>query len=319
MNSFMRLFTSLLLIAPKSSIRVLSNKRTLVMKKEKTILEPKETFFYKAKNENQKIYNKYLSENTSSIIFAIGPAGTGKTLLACNSAIKQFKSGLFSKIIITRPAVSVEEEEMGFLPGNLVAKMDPWTRPIFDIFSEFYTYMEIRKMIENNVIEIAPLAFMRGRTFKNAFIIADEMQNSSPNQMLMLTTRIGESSKMVITGDLNQSDKKDPLKLNGLADIINKYKKFNNEKSGIRLVEMTTSDIERNPIIITLMDIYGINVESKKTKEEFPIVKQNNETDSTNASSLSIVKNEKKVIQDAALIPIEHLNRIRNLIPSKEI
>jgi len=197
--------------------------------------------------------------------------------------------------------------------------MDPWTRPIFDIFSEFYTYMEIRKMIENNVIEIAPLAFMRGRTFKNAFIIADEMQNSSPNQMLMLTTRIGESSKMVITGDLNQSDKKDPLKLNGLADIINKYKKFNNEKSGIRLVEMTTSDIERNPIIITLMDIYGINVESKKTKEEIPIVKQNNETDSANASSLPIVKNEKKVIQDAALIPIEHLNRIRNLIPSKEI
>ena len=131
------------------------------------------------------------------------------------------RQGNVNKIILTRPIVPVEEEELGFLPGNLVKKMDPWTRPIFDIFSEFYQQHEIENMIHCGILEISPLAYMRGRTFKRAFVIADEMQNSTPNQMLMLTTRIGDLSKLVITGDLNQSDRN---MNNGLLDIINKLK-----------------------------------------------------------------------------------------------
>ena len=181
--------------------------------------------FYKPKTTNQELYVKYLNDPTTKILFAVGPAGTGKTMLACNQAIKELKSGNIQKIVITRPVVPVEEEEIGFLPGNINKKMDPWTRPIFDIFYEFYQKKDVEAMLYNNVIEISPLAFMRGRTFKHSYIIADEMQNSSPNQMLMLTTRIGEGSKMVITGDLKQSDRG----INsGLQDFINKYKTYTN-------------------------------------------------------------------------------------------
>jgi len=176
--------------------------------------------FYKPKSSNQERYVKYLNDENTKILFAIGPAGTGKTMLACNQAIKELKSGKINKIILTRPIVPVEEEELGFLPGNINKKMDPWTRPIFDIFNEFYQKKDIEGMLNNNIIEISPLAFMRGRTFKNAYIIADEMQNSSPNQMLMLTTRIGEGSKMVITGDIKQTDRSME---SGLSDFINKY------------------------------------------------------------------------------------------------
>jgi len=201
------------------------------------------------------MYNQYLNDDKYKIIFAVGPAGTGKTLLACNTAIRDLKRGRYQKIIITRPVVPVEED-IGFLPGNLVKKMDPWTRPIFDIFLEFYSQKDIDNMIHANVIEISPLAYMRGRTFKNALIIADEMQNSSPNQMLMLTTRIGIGSKMVITGDLNQRDRG---LISGLEDFINKYKIYKNKQSeitGIQIVELNKTDIAREPIIETILDIY---------------------------------------------------------------
>ena len=139
------------------------------------------------------------------IVLGMGPAGTGKTFIACHTAVEQLKSTKIEKIIITRPIVSVEEN-MGFLPGSINEKMDPFTRPIFDVLSSSYDKKEIQLLIKKNIIEISPLGFMRGRTFDNAFIIADEMQNSSPNQMKMLLTRIGENSKLVITGDLEQSD-----------------------------------------------------------------------------------------------------------------
>jgi phosphate starvation-inducible PhoH-like protein len=155
---------------------------------------------YKPKTENQKIYHTHLNNPDTSIVLGIGPAGCGKTLFACITALDQLKKGNIDKIVLTRPIVPVEDEEIGFLPGNLVNKMDPWTRPIFDIILEQYQQHELTQMLKNNIIEVSPLAFMRGRTFKNSFIIADEMQNSTPNQMLMLTTRIGTNSKMVITG-----------------------------------------------------------------------------------------------------------------------
>ena len=211
---------------------------------------------YKPRSDNQKQYVSHLINPNVPIVFGIGPAGCGKTLFACTTAIEALKKNTIQKIIITRPIVPVEEEEIGFLPGTLVKKMDPWTRPLMDIFLEYYKQHELDFMISSGIIEISPLAYMRGRTFKRAFIIADEMQNSSPNQMLMLTTRIGEDSKMVITGDLKQSDR---CENNGLLDFMKKYKSYveKHEDSEIKMVEMTHSDIERSPVVSKILSIYG--------------------------------------------------------------
>ena len=203
------------------------------------------------KNENQKKYNRVLYSN-KPMIFATGPAGTGKTMLACYAAINGLNDDAYNKIILTRPTVSVEED-IGYLPGTLEEKMDPWTRPILDIFSEFYTQNQIQYMLKEKTIEICPLAYMRGRTFKTAYIIADEMQNSTPNQMKMLLTRIGENSKMVITGDLNQHDRK--YEENGLKDI---FEKLNNKTyKRIECITFDHEDIERSPIVKDILDIYG--------------------------------------------------------------
>ena len=285
--------------------------------------------FYKAKNINQYKYINHLNDPDTKIVFAIGPAGTGKTLLACNTAIHQLKTQIINKIIITRPTIAVEEENLGFLPGDIQNKMDPWTRPIFDIFTEYYSQNELNKMITDNIIEISPLAYMRGRTFKNSFIIADEMQNSSPNQMLMLMTRIGLGTKMVVTGDLEQSDK--DIYNNGLIDFINKFKLYepyyynlkktelikndNNTKSdithynmGIKLVKMGKSDIERNPIIITLLDIYNTsNIKNETTINKVISKEKNNTLESDDNKEKNINKNN-----DAALIPLKHYVKLKN-------
>jgi phosphate starvation-inducible PhoH-like protein len=132
--------------------------------------------------------------------------------------------------------------------------MDPWTRPIFDILGEFYSTNQIKSMVENGIVEISPLAYMRGRTFKRSFIIADEMQNSSPNQMLMMLTRIGENSKLVITGDLKQSDRSG---INGLLDFTQKIKSsYNEEQSLIKFVELNNVDVQRSPVVSHILDIY---------------------------------------------------------------
>jgi phosphate starvation-inducible PhoH-like protein len=214
--------------------------------------------FYKPRSENQGLYVKYLCDTNIPIVIGVGPAGSGKTLFACNQAVLALKSGAVDKIILTRPVVPVEED-IGFLPGSLINKMDPWTRPIFDILLEFYQQKDIDGMLHSGALEISPLAYMRGRTFKKAFVIADEMQNASPNQMLMLTTRIGDGSKLVITGDLKQSDRGVD---NGLADILRKIKSYNdfniynNDELGIRIVEMEGKDIQRSPIVAKLLEIY---------------------------------------------------------------
>ena len=221
---------------------------------------------YKPRTENQVSYVKHLTDISTPIVVGVGPAGSGKTLFACIHAVSALKSGFIQKIILTRPVVPVEED-MGFLPGDLKQKMDPWTRPIFDILLEFYAQKDIDAMLHNGVLEISPLAYMRGRTFKHAFIIADEMQNSSPNQMLMLTTRIGDKSKLVITGDLQQCDRG---AANGLADFIGKVRAYEirdaidrkllgkkKEGLGIRIVEMRSEDIQRSPIVTKLIDIYS--------------------------------------------------------------
>jgi phosphate starvation-inducible PhoH-like protein len=155
------------------------------------------------------------------------------------------------RIIITRPIISVDEE-LGFLPGSIEQKMNPWTRPIFDIFSEFVSVFEMKHMADNGIIEISPLAFMRGRTFKRCFIIADEMQNSSPNQMKMLLTRLGDDSRMVVTGDLKQSDRSND---NGLYDFINRLKMAESINS-IQYVELNDHDIQRSSVVSSILKIY---------------------------------------------------------------
>ena len=217
----------------------------------KNMLHTSKLLSLKPKSPNQISYVNALNSNT--LVFCLGPAGTGKTLFACNEAIKQLQNREIEKIVITRPIVAVEDEQLGFLPGNINKKMDPWTRPIFDIFSEYCSMPEITKMMKDGVIEISPLAYMRGRTFKKSFIIADEMQNSSPNQMLMLTTRLGEGSKMVVTGDLKQSDKS---LHNGLSDFLEKFRKYPKNCS-ISVIEMKSEDVERSAIVKTILDIYS--------------------------------------------------------------
>ena len=204
----------------------------------------------KPRNRNQEKYLDLLENSKNYIVMALGPAGTGKTLMACQQALKLFKNKEIDKIIITRPAVSADEK-LGYLPGTLEQKMDPWTRPIFDVFEEYYNKKTIQGFIEDGQIEISPLAFMRGRTFKNAFIIGDEMQNATPSQVKMLMTRIGGNSRIVITGDVNQTDR--PGDKNGLVDFMNRYQ-FN--MPGIAYIKFNKADVERHPIIETILQIY---------------------------------------------------------------
>ena len=168
-------------------------------------------------SRNQERYIVALTDPETDIVMVSGPAGTGKTYLAMLAAVRAFREGEVDCIVLTRPAVGVEDEKHGFLPGDLNQKMDPWVRPLTDILREYYRQPDIAAMIEEQKIEIAPLAFMRGRTFKSAYIIADEMQNATPSQCKMLMTRIGEGSKIVITGDVEQADRNRGN--NGLMDL----------------------------------------------------------------------------------------------------
>jgi len=206
------------------------------------------------RNLNQETYIEKLLNPGNVIVFGIGPAGTGKTMLAVLAAIKEYKEGTVDRIVVTRPAVGVDDEKHGFLPGDLNSKMEPWTRPIFDVIQEYYSPNEVKKMLEEGVIEISPLAFMRGRTFKKAYIIADEMQNATPNQMKMLLTRIGDDSRMVVTGDIQQTDRREAQ--NGLIDFGRLFEQFANSQF-IRMVNFTHGDIERHPAVSEVLSIYG--------------------------------------------------------------
>ena len=203
------------------------------------------------RNRNQESYVLSLLDPSKDIVFGIGPAGTGKTLLAVQVAVKLFKEGTIDKIIVTRPAVSVDED-LGFLPGTLEEKMAPWTRPIFDVLKEYFNAAEITGMIQEGIIEISPLAYMRGRTFKNSFILADEKQNATPNQMKMLLTRLGEGSMMAVTGDLNQADR---LKDNGLIDFTKLLE--NSNQSCLDVVQFDQGDIERHAAVKAVLQVYG--------------------------------------------------------------
>lgn len=205
-----------------------------------------------ARNPSQKHYIKALNNPMNRICFAIGPAGTGKTLLAVLRAIRSLKNQDIKKIVITRPAVGVGKEDHGFLPGDLNEKMEPWILPILDIFSEYYTQHQIKSMMENKIIEVAPLMYMRGRTFKDCHIIADEMQNSTPEQMKLMLTRMGEGCKVTITGDLRQHDAK--YQDNGMKDFIDR---LTWNSPSIAICEFDHRDIERDPIVAEILAVYG--------------------------------------------------------------
>jgi phosphate starvation-inducible PhoH-like protein len=171
--------------------------------------------------------------------------------------IKAYMEREVSKIVITRPAVSVDEQH-GFLPGDLNEKMAPWTRPIFDIFEKHFTVVQIENMLLENIIEIAPLAYMRGRTFEDSWIIADEMQNATKSQMKMLLTRIGNNTKMIVTGDLKQHDR--GFSENGLSDfiqLVDHFEKDEQRLSHISISQFDMQDVERHPAVIEILEIYG--------------------------------------------------------------
>jgi phosphate starvation-inducible protein PhoH and related proteins len=204
------------------------------------------------KTRNQEKLILQLLDDAQHIVVAVGPAGTGKTYLAMQAAVRAFQQGLCERIILTRPAVGVEDEQHGFLPGNLVAKMEPWTRPLLDVLREHYRPQDIVGMLEDQTIEISPLAYMRGRNFRNSWIIADEMQNATPEQCKMLMTRIAANSKLVITGDVEQADRKGAF--NGLLDLCSRLDI--SPIKGIALCNFSAKDIQRHPIIGEVLKLY---------------------------------------------------------------
>jgi len=230
----------------------------LFMKK-KIDIQSKSFLDYSPKSTNQRKLIEHLSCRDYKIVVVTGPAGSGKTLFTCKKAIESIMSKETNKIVITRPLVTVEEE-LGYLPGNLIKKMDPWTKPIFDVFLEQIDKSTLEKMIIDNTIEICPLAYMRGRTFKNSYIIADEMQNSSPSQMQMLTTRLGKDSKLVINGDINQSDRSQD---NGLSDLIKKVENYfienNKEMRMIKVMDLSKEDVFRSSVVKQVLKIYNMD------------------------------------------------------------
>ena len=229
-----------------------------------------ESKFTTPKNQSQEYYHSQLKRKNKKIVVATGPAGTGKTLFATEWGVKNFLLGNYEKLIFTRPSVTVDED-LGYLPGTLEEKMAPWVRPIYDILYTFITPKEVTTLMEDKIIEIAPLGYMRGRTFKSCWIVADEMQNSTISQMKMLMTRLGENSRMVITGDLEQYDRSQEV--NGLEDFLDKFK--GKRSSSITSVEFQKGDIQREEVVKEVLDIYGGDI---------PTCYQYEETDNHNST-----------------------------------
>lgn len=213
----------------------------------------------KCKTIGQRIYTDAIKNNT--VVFGVGPAGTGKTYLAVCLAVQAMKQKQADKIILTRPAVEAGEK-LGFLPGDLQTKVDPYLRPLYDALQEMLGLETYTKLMERGSIEIAPLAYMRGRTLSNAFIILDEAQNTTREQMKMFLTRLGDGSKMVITGDITQTDLPEGKK-SGLTQAI----KILHGIKGIEVVHLTAKDVVRNPLVMNIVRAYD-NADEDGKKDE---------------------------------------------------
>ncbi len=202
----------------------------------------------RAKTLGQKDYIQAMRNN--DLVFGIGPAGTGKTYLAVVFAVHALKTGATKRIVLTRPAVEAGES-LGFLPGDLKEKVDPYLRPLYDALNDVLGRDQTLRLIDNEVIEIAPLAYMRGRTLDNAYVILDEAQNTTPEQMKMFLTRLGFGSKMVVTGDITQVDLPKGVK-SGLA-IANEVLK---DIKGIKFIHLTGTDVVRHPLVQKIIRAY---------------------------------------------------------------
>lgn len=211
----------------------------------------------KAKTEGQKKYLEAIEKN--DIVFAIGPAGTGKTYLASAVAVDYLKSGKVQRIILTRPAVEAGEK-LGFLPGDLTEKVDPYLRPLYDALIDMVGIEKFISLREKNVIEIAPLAYMRGRTLNNAFIILDEAQNTTYEQMKMFLTRMGFGSKVIVTGDITQIDIEEHSGLVIAQEILK-------DIDGIVFVYLTDADVVRHPLVKKIIRAYDSFEKNKKEEK----------------------------------------------------
>ena len=202
----------------------------------------------RAKTVGQKKYIELIRENT--VVFGIGPAGTGKTYLAVAMAVDAFRKKQVSRIVLTRPAVEAGEK-LAFLPGDLQNKVDPYLRPLYDALSDMLGAEGFQKYLEKGLIEVAPLAYMRGRTLDDAFIILDEAQNTTPEQMKMFLTRIGFGSKAIITGDITQIDLPD-----GKRSGLREAEKILRDIDGLRFIRLTSKDVVRHPLVQKIINAY---------------------------------------------------------------
>lgn len=200
------------------------------------------------RSQNQRRYLEAIERH--ALTFGLGAAGTGKTYLAAAAAVRALRSGEVRRLIITRPVVEAGER-LGFLPGDLQAKLDPYLRPIYDALYDILSFEDVGRLEEAGVIEVAPLAFMRGRTLSHAFVILDEAQNTTVSQMKMFLTRLGERSRMVVTGDPSQSDL-DRAQKSGLGDAVRRLRGF----QGIAVVEFSAKDIVRHPLVEQIVRAY---------------------------------------------------------------
>ena len=212
----------------------------------------------KCKTVGQKQYVDAIRKNT--VVFGVGPAGTGKTYLAVCMAVSAFKSKQVEKIILTRPAVEAGDK-LGFLPGDLHEKVDPYLRPLYDALQEMLGLETYAKLMEREVIEVAPLAYMRGRTLSNAFIILDEAQNTTKEQMKMFLTRMGEGSKMVVTGDVTQID------LDGKTSGLVHATGILEGVEGVAVCNLTAKDVVRHPLVMRIIRAYEKDAEKAEEKK----------------------------------------------------
>lgn len=203
-----------------------------------------------ARTPRQIEYVRLLRNKNVPIVVAHGPAGCGKTMLATHVGIEAFEQGSVNRLVFSRPAVCSDEQH-GFLPGTLEEKMSPWVRPIMDAMRVHWSEKEIKRLCQDGRIEFAPLAFMRGRTFRESWVVCDEAQNCTKNQVLMVLTRIGEGSKIVLTGDLEQHDHKID---SGLRDLVWRLDRTHDDDIG--LVSFDAKDVQRHPIIPKVLALY---------------------------------------------------------------
>ena len=231
------------------SIYYFESEKTLDTSDDVIIKTPKKNIF--ARTEKQKKYIKNLQ--TSNIIFSLGPAGTGKTFLAVAAAVSKLMSGEVNKIILSRPAVEAGEN-LGFLPGDLKEKIDPYLIPLYDSLYELVGYEKMQKKIDDGIVEIAPLAFMRGRTLKDSFVILDEAQNATDTQIKMFLTRLGKNTTMVVNGDPSQIDLPSS-KSSGLLKSVN----ILDDIDEIKITRFESSDVQRHPLVTKIIDAYKKN------------------------------------------------------------